>query len=628
MLLLVFVTGLTATILHAAERSRPAATRNAASSQTSAKVDQSAAAVAARVDGLLEKSLAGHSVAPGPLTRDEDFLRRIYLDLAGTIPTAKEVTYFGLDPAAGKRAAMIDQLLATEDFAQNWGAYLREVVFSRATEMRARAAQGAFETWLVEQLQANRHWDEIATDMLTATGNVQEQGAAAFIFAQTGKPDELAGEVSRVFLGIQIQCANCHDHPYDSWKREQFHELAAFFPRIQVRQDLQARPPVFTVASADFLERQERARDMVSPEQMFRFMDRNRDGKLTKEEAGQRGPFAGRFDQLLQLADKDKDGGLSSTELTEARANMPERPGRGSSEYYMPDLNNPSSKGTLIEPKFFADGLHLDTGANDLDRRKALAASITDKQNPWFARAFVNRIWTELLGEGFYNPVDDLGPQRESQYPEVLDELCVGFTANDYDIQWLFRTITSTRAYQRAVGQRQPGDSTPAFASAVPTRLRSDQIYSAVQKVLGVEGIGGRGGMPGMNQGNNMAFLRGLAGQDPGRFAFFQLFNFDPSTPQADIIGTVPQALFMMNSPLVAQLINGNAGTVLSKTLREYPDDLDALSEVYLRALSREPADDELAICREHIASATSRQQAYEDILWSLLNSSEFVTKR
>lgn len=119
-----------------------------------------------------------------------------------------------------------------------------------------------------------------------------------------------------------------------------------------------------------------------------------------------------------------------------------------------------------------------------------------------------------------------------------------------------------------------------------------------------------------------------MAGSDPGRFVFFQLFNFDPSTPQADILGTIPQALFLMNSPLVSQLLNANSGTVLSKTLREYPDDMDALSEVYLRVLSREPADAELALCREHIASASTRQQAYEDILWSLLNSSEFLTKR
>lgn len=584
--------------------------------------------VAATVDRLLEAEFARRGVAPAPLCTDEDFLRRVTLDLAGTIPTPREVTYFGLDPSPDKRSRKIDQLLTSEEFSRTWAAYFREVVFSRATEARARIAQQAFEDWLADQLQNNRHWDEITTDILTATGNVQENGAAAMIFAHTGQPDELAGEISRVFLGIQIQCANCHDHPYDAWKRRQFHELAAYLPRIQVRQELQSRPPVFTVVSADFLERQERARNQFSPEQVFRMLDRNRDGRVTKAEATQAGPLAARFEPLLQLADKDKDGALSLEEWLEARNQAPERPGRGSAEYYMPDLENPAARGTLIEPKFFVDGSHLPAGADDLERRSALAAAITDPRNPWFARAFVNRIWTELLGEGFYNPVDDLGPQRTCVYPEVLEALCQGFVAHDYDIHWLFRAITNTRAYQRAVGDRQPGDESPPFASAVPTRLRSDQIYHAVQRVLGVEGLVGRGRGVGMLAGGNNPFLQQLAGRDPGRFAFFQLFNFDPSTPQDEILGTIPQALFLMNSPLVQQFISANSGTVLAQLLREYPDDADALSELYLRVLSREPTHEEVVICREHISASSTRQQAYEDILWSLLNSSEFLTKR
>lgn len=584
--------------------------------------------VAATVDRLLEKEFARQGVSPAPLCTDEDFLRRVTLDLAGTIPTPGEVTFFGLDPSPDKRSRKIDELLASEDFARTWAAYFREVIFSRATDMRARIAQQTFEVWLVEQLRNNRPWNEITTDLLTATGNVQENGATALIYAHTGQPEELAGEISRIFLGIQIQCANCHDHPYDSWKRRQFHELAAYLPRIQVRQDLQSRPPVFTVASADFLERQERLRNQFSPEQAFRMLDRNRDGRLTREEAVQGGPLAGRFEPLLQLADKNKDGALSLEEFLEARNQAPVRPGRGSAEYYMPDLDNPAARGTLIEPKFFVDGSHLPAGSEDLERRSALARAITDPHNPWFARAFVNRVWTELFGEGFYNPVDDLGPQRTCVYPEALEALCQGFIANDYDISWLFRTITNTRAYQRAVGERQPGDTSPAFAAAVPTRLRSDQIYQAVLRVLGVEGLGGRGRGAGMLAGGNAPYLQQLAGRDPGRFAFFQLFNFDPSTPQDEILGTIPQALFLMNSPAVQQFISANSGTVLTQLLRAYPDDADALSELYLRVLSREPTAEEVSICREHIAASATRSQAYEDILWSLLNSSEFLIRR
>ncbi len=583
-------------------------------------------AAAAKVDRMLEKALESQGVQPLGLVNDEDFLRRVYLDLAGTIPSAKEVTLFGLDPTPEKRSVVIDRLVSSSEFAQNWGGYLREVIFSRATEARARLAQQGFEDWLVEQLEANRGWDEITTAMITATGELNENPPTAFIFAHTGQPEELAAETARIFLGIQMQCANCHDHPYDSWTREQFHHLAAYFPRIQVRQNFQVRPPEFTVVSADFLERQEMARRDISPEQVFQLLDRNRDGELSASEARQRGRLGRRFDFILERFDADKNNKLSLKEFKTAQdeKNQQQRPGRGSAEHYMPDLNDPSSKGTRMAPSFFLGGSHLRVGADDLERRKELARAITSPRNEWFAKAFVNRLWAELLGEGFYNPLDDIGPERSCDYEEVLELLADQFVAADYDIAWLFRTITRTKAYQRALGQRQPGDPSPAFAAAVPVRLRSDQIYNAVQKALGIEGIGRLAARRLGMMGN----MRRGGSRDPGRTAFFQLFNFDPSTPKDEILGNVPQALFMMNSPLLQGLINANGPTVLAQLLRDYPDDRDALSELYLRVLSREPSQSELAICREHLAAAQNRQAAYEDILWSLLNSSEFLTKR
>ncbi|MEZ6067065.1 MAG: DUF1549 domain-containing protein [Planctomycetaceae bacterium] len=437
--------------------------------------------MAAEVDRLLAVEFKQYGVEPAGLTRDEDFLRRAMLDLAGTIPTANDVTQFGLDPDPEKRAKRIASLLESDDYSRTWAGYLREVIFSRATETRARAIQRDFEGWLVEQLAANRHWDDLTTDLLTATGELTEAPAGALIFAHTGKPEELAGEVSRIFLGIQLQCANCHDHPYDAWKREQFHELAAYFPRVTVRQELQERPPVFTVASTSFPAARMMLQD-VDPERGFRFMDRNRDGKLVKSETGQRGPLAQRFDRVLENFDADKDGGLSQEEYMASVEALQNLPGRGSPEYYMPDLNNPTARGTLIEPKFFVDGSGLARGADDLERRRALAKSITDPKNPWFARAFVNRVWTELLGEGFYNPVDDIGPERSCDYESVLAALAGGFVAADYDIRWLFETIARTDAYQRQLGGRQAGEISPAFAAAVPVRLNSDKIYNSTPR--------------------------------------------------------------------------------------------------------------------------------------------------
>ncbi|MGD9853588.1 MAG: DUF1549 domain-containing protein [Planctomycetaceae bacterium] len=199
--------------------------------------DTSAEAVALQVDGLIQQSLVEQDAVPAARSTDEDFLRRASLDLTGRIPTPEAVTLFGLTPGDEKRAEAINRMLDDPGFSQTWASYWREVIFSRATDMRSRRSQGVFEEWLTEQLAANRPWDAIVTELLTATGDTSEDGRTALIFAHGGDATELAAETSRIFLGIQIQCANCHDHPYDSWKRKDFHELAAFFPRIRVRRN-------------------------------------------------------------------------------------------------------------------------------------------------------------------------------------------------------------------------------------------------------------------------------------------------------------------------------------------------------------------------------------------------------
>ncbi len=200
-------------------------------SGTHAAVDP--VAVAAKVDELISGELQKTHSAVAPRCSDEDFLRRVSFDIAGVSPSPQEITLFALDPDSQKRTRTIDHLLASTDFAENWARYWRDVIFSRATEIRAPLARSTFESWMKAQFAANKSWAETTTALLTATGDVSEDGSTALIFAQQGDPKEVASETARIFLGIQIQCANCHDHPTDSWKRDQFHGLAAFFPRTQ-----------------------------------------------------------------------------------------------------------------------------------------------------------------------------------------------------------------------------------------------------------------------------------------------------------------------------------------------------------------------------------------------------------
>ncbi len=492
--------------------------------------------------------------------------------------------------------------------------------------MRAGLAQQGFEEWIRGELKRNTPWDRIATSLLTATGDVRENGATALIFAHAADPAELAGEVSRIFLGIQIQCANCHDHPTDSWKREQFHELAAFFPRTSLRPTM-ATPRSFEIVSLDdtlagrvgnVTAADPLAQFRENPERTIRLLDKNGDGMLAKSEV-EDAPLGRIFDRLVQLGDTNKDGLLSADEIKKLPAPMMMQ-GRGSREYYMPDLLNPGSRGKQVDPVFFVSLEKPGKDRGDLQRRESLASYVTSPKNAWFAKALVNRLWGEMLGEAFYTPIDDLGPQREARHPKALDALAEGFVASGHDMRWLFRTIALTDAYQRSIRAKSADGSDAAFLAAAPTRLRSDQLYSAILKALGLaEPAGPAPGMGGINP-----FGRGGG----PRQQFAQLFAFDPSTPQDDVVGSVPQALYLMNAPQVSGQIRATGGTVLAEILQKFPNDDDALSELYLQVLAREPSGRELTICRDHVAEVKNRGEAFEDLMWSLLNSSEFLSKR
>ena len=321
-----------------------------------------------------------------PRVDDATFLRRVWLDIVGDIPTPEHVTAFLLDPAKDKRERVVRELLDNPQYGQNWARYWRDVILYRKLEDRAAIVANPLVVALTEKFNENEPWDKIAAEFITATGDVRENGATAIHMAQDGRTEETTAEMSRIFLGIQIQCCQCHDHPYDRWKREQFHELAAFFPRIAVR-------PVQSPTRRSF----------------------------------------------EVVADDRPDGGRRPNPDAEGR--------RGQPEHYMPDLDDPAAPGTRMQPKFFLTRPELPFGTPDAERRGTVAKWMTE--NPWFATAFVNRMWAELVGEGFYEPIDDIGPDRTPSAPKAVEFLSRSFAESGYDVKWLFRAICATEAYQR-----------------------------------------------------------------------------------------------------------------------------------------------------------------------------------
>jgi hypothetical protein len=503
------------------------------------------------IDRLVSAELKKAGIDQAPLVNDETFLRRAYLDLIGRVPTPKEIAEFKNDTQPNKRARVVDRLLETDEYAKHWASYWREAIARRTTDNRAQLFARGFESWMADQFKQNRSWGAIVRELLTASGQLRfaeptKNGSAYFLASRTGAdaPTELASEASRLFLGIQIQCAQCHDHPSDVWKRNQFHEFAAFFARVRqapIREEMKIVG--FQLISAPF------------------------------------------------------------------------------GEHQMPNASDAKKAGKRIDPQFL-DGKGPGAGQTDAKRREYLAAKMTSTQDPWFGGAFVNRIWGELMGQAFYQPVDDMGPEKEAAMPAVLARITGSFRGSEYDVKQLFRDLMASETYQRQIRPGASIDEHLMFAASHPKRMQADALWASLNQVLGPISSG-RG-----------FFAKGPAAGGFGRFGggleqvFKREFGFDPSAKPEEIEGSISQALLMMNNPQIAQKITAKGDNMLAKVLQANSSDDDAIRTVYLRTLAREPSEREVTRCKAHIASVNNRPEAYEDILWAILNSAEFQTKK
>jgi hypothetical protein len=499
--------------------------------------------VAARVDALFHKAMAGEK----PLTRpvgDEHFIRRVSLDLTGKAPGPEEVRSFVADSGPDRRIKLVERLLQSEAYAVNWGRYWRDTVTYHTPASGNYIRWQLFDAWWTDQFRRNRPWNEIVTALVTAVGINDESAPVNYLTGMYGNPVEIAAVTSRVFLGVQIQCAECHDAKLEPFRREQFHQLAAFFGRAKIVQH--------------------------------------------KDVEGRGTPYA--------------------------------IEGRASGQYRMTDKKNPDR---LIDMQpVFLTGEKVPIEATDEERRAALARFMTAPDNPWFARAYVNRMWASLLGWGFYPTVADLGTGDPAQFDEVLDLLAKQFVASGYDSRWLFRTITRTEAYHSQLSGPPSEDRTTPVPTVCPQRLRPEQIFEALQKALGFDENDTTIPAPAPSSAPAVQRHKGL------RNMVYQAFKVNPSQPFDEVAGTIPQALLMMNSALVHTYTQGTGKTVLAELLDQNKGNDEIVEALYQRVLSRKPTAEELATCRRYLGRVTDRREALEDILWSLVNSTEFLLKR
>ncbi|MCO6454454.1 MAG: DUF1553 domain-containing protein [Pirellulaceae bacterium] len=495
------------------------------------------AEMAARVDSMLAERWAQEGLEPAPAASDAEFLRRAWLDLCGMIPPINDgdevsgIRDFLSSTAPDKRARLIEALLARPTHAAHLANLWKNVMLPADSNVLRFGGDAGFESWLRGKFADNVPYDQLVSELLLATGQANQTGPALFYTALELKPEELAASTSRIFLGTQIQCAQCHDHPFDHWTRRDFWSYAAFFARLQ-------KP--------------------AQPQQV-----------------------------AFQVSD------AASGEVT------------------LPESDE------VIAPAFLGGGSSPDDGP--ASRRARLAEWLTSADNPYFARATVNRVWGLLFGRGLVDPVDDLGAHNPPSHPELLDALATYFAETGYDLRGLFRTLASTRAYQLS-SRSSPGDDQrpELFARMAIKSLTAEQLYDCLSEAMRRR----ESPQPGQAQ------FGAVRVADQSRQAFLARFRA-PAQGATEYEAGIPQALALMNGANIRQATDLSQSDLL-KALDSpvFSTTEQRVEALFLSALSRLPNNDEREKFVEYVDSGGGRgdsRQALSDVLWALLNSAEFV---
>ncbi|MFN3149564.1 DUF1549 domain-containing protein [Bremerella sp.] len=468
---------------------------------------------------------------------DETFLRRVTIDVIGRIPTEEERTDFLADTNPAKRALLIDRLLESPEFGTNWGAYWSDVFSYRIPQPELTFLDyQIFQDWMAQQMNEGVGWDEISYRILTATGKVGDNPPAFFVGFHQASTSRLAGETTRIFLGTQIQCAECHDHPFVDIPQERFHQMAAFFVRTN------AKLP---------------------------------------------------WNNSAEIEVGSKNAG----------------------EHKMPDTNK------TMMPAVFA-GDELEKGVSDVSRRVTLANWVVSPDNALFAKAYVNRTWERLMDQPFCDPIDEISEEAGfPSLPSIHDAVAGHFVANQYDAKPLFRLILNTKAYQRELDSSD--EVVGQLASAELRKMRGDVIFKNLETAIELPNVKGEQMKP-------TAEMRFPPPPKSTKDIVNDVFGYDPSLGKQFRPQTMQQAMFLMNNRQLQDQVRAGEDqeTKLAKLLKETPDDRQAIQRLYINVLGRAPADKELDVAYEYVQEGASRDEAFEDLLWALLNTAEFTTRK
>lgn len=432
--------------------------------------------VATALDEVLAAENQGRTLIEAPLVDDLAFLRRVTVDLIGRIPSVEEIDRYLALPAEDRRAQTIDRLLGEERFADRWS-----VFFADMLRIRSGAAGGEqFLAFVHSAVEQGMPYDEMCRRLLAANGRPSAVPEVGWVLGDNANPMSLAGATAQVFLGIRIACAECHDHPFDKWTREQFYGLAAYFGRTQ-RVESALTQRVYTTEAdqttvlwpPEDVARGGRREPMVPafPFELVRpeageleFVGRLVALRSAQQAAAEKAREESAVEQLLAESEGVLGGDAASIAGGEAESGLLDVQAEARREAQRLDV-----RGDLYRPSAL---------------RQELAALITDPHNLQFSRNLVNRVWHELLGRGFVEPVDDFSENNPPSHPQTLDYLAREFVASGYNLRSLVRAIVSSQTYQRAqlyeVPEKQKQASEAAFVAAPLRRMLAEALYDSI----------------------------------------------------------------------------------------------------------------------------------------------------
>ncbi len=601
--------------------------------------------LAAKIDTVITNKLDGFDMKPAPRCDDATFLRRVYLDVLGTVPTPRAVEEFQASKDPNKRRIIIDHLVDHDSAADYWGMWWYRTLTGMSVHARpsrdgggGRALAGIggkkFYAWLSQQMRDNRPYNEMVHDLLTATGRTDENGAAAYFARWDGNANNAIGAASKHFLGMQIQCAQCHDHMYEeTWKQSDFRGMAAFFATTTQRRAAEYRElrELRRKMNTQRLAKKGGDNEIARPGKSSPNMEgegmegdemdgEGMDGPSSnrpREMDGPRGSNNARFtaEDRKRMMELRKFGNVYEVVDTPVRnSQLAKRLARRLKNRKLSEEQRQRIELRFATPKLWHGAEVPDMPG--ISRRLVLARWITSDDNPYFGKALVNRLWGAFLGTGIVNPVDDFNSFNPPSHPEILDMLSRDFLAHGYDLKRVMRVILNTEAYQRTStwsGEEAPEPSLFAVAKVRP--LTTDQLSFALIRAMGLEQ---RFNRQTRNAGNRL------------RATFSKLFSFvfddDEAKESEDFEGSIAQGLFMMNSPILERTISGRRGMPLQRLMTAHKTDAARVKQLYLGAFGRHPTAKESRRAVKFVKSADAPEEGYEDLLWALVNAAEFMT--